>query len=70
MVEMAKTIRHKWKDISSDNYHKRYKCERCGCERYWDFSYDCVMYKWGTHLTYRAPDCLLPNTINYDGKRI
>lgn len=72
MVEglvMKKHLTHKW-SIENSNIPFTAKCKICGCVRYWDFDYGCIMYQWGTHTTYRAPTCLLPNTINYDGKKI
>ena len=66
---MKKLLRHKWKE-SNDPYAKLNQCQICRCIRYWDFGYDSIMYSWGTHVTYRPPSCLLPNTINYDGKKI
>lgn len=67
---MVKLLRHKWRNASENSYDKFFVCERCGCVRYWDFTYDHAMYKWGTHITYTAPPCLLPNTLNYDNKII
>jgi hypothetical protein len=67
---MKKLLKHKWRLASENSYNKIYECERCGCRKRFDFDYDCIMYFWGTHVTYKAPDCLLPNTINYEGKII
>ena len=73
---MKKIIRHKWimgdKSIGDRPYHllMETKCEKCGCIKRYDFSYGCIMYKWGIHIDYRAPSCVLPNTINYEGKKV
>ncbi len=69
---MGKLIRHKWKVLKNDNkpFIVDTQCEKCGTICYWDFDYSCIMYKWGTHVTYKPPSCLLPNTLNYNGKKI
>ena len=74
MVEimvMKKLIRHKWRKLYPNNvYDSWFICDTCGCQKHYDFNYQNVMYRWGTHVTYRPPSCLLPNTINYAGKKI
>lgn len=60
-----KKIRHKWKQLYCERA-RTHKCEKCGCVKYWDFDYNCVMYKWGTNITYRAPSCIIMNGVPYN----
>lgn len=64
-MEMKKLIRHKWNQ--TDSAHPFTKtCSVCGCVKYWDFDYNCIMYQWGTHVTYRAPTCIIMNGVPYN----
>jgi hypothetical protein len=62
---MKKIIKHKWKKYIN-GYTIGNQCEKCGCLRYWDFDYNQQMYRWGTHLTYRAPSCIIMNGKPYN----
>jgi len=59
--DMKKIIRHAWVKVGPWHLQKSV-CKKCGTVRYWDFSYGCIMYQWGTHLTYKAPDCIIELT--------
>jgi len=70
MVTKRKLIHHKWKKTANYVRNSEAICEICGCRKYWDFDYKNMMFEVGTRLQYNSPSCLLPNTINYKGKRI
>ena len=70
MVTKRKLIHHKWKKTDRYQTMSECVCEVCGCRKYWDFSYKSMMFEYGTHLTYNSPSCKLPNTLDYNGKRI
>ncbi len=61
---MKKIIKHKWKlfPYGNNKYQVIHQCEHCGCKKYWDFDYNCIMYKYGTKVAYRAPSCIIPLT--------
>jgi hypothetical protein len=64
---MSKLLRHKWKEITLLSLiRNKQQCQKCGTIRYWDFDYNCVMYRWGTHITYKAPDCILATDKPYN----
>jgi len=63
---MKKLLRHKWKKVISPTGLIKYICQKCGCVKYYDFDFDCTMYKWGTNITYRPPECIAMNGKPYN----
>ena len=53
---MKKLLHHSWKGIDANPHNKA--CKKCGCVKYWDFGFQRIMYQWGGHITYKAPDCI------------
>ena len=53
---MKKLLRHRWRKLGVRPDH--FACEKCGCERYWDFDFGRMMYRAGVKTLYRAPDCI------------
>jgi hypothetical protein len=58
-MKKINTNTHKWKKSEQLNRPYDAKCEKCGCVRYWDFSFARIMYLWGTHITNHAPRCIM-----------
>ena len=56
---MRKLIRHKWKPLDG---FRNYKCERCGCLKYWSEGWKRLVYERRGMFMLQTPSCYLPNT--------
>ena len=62
---MKKTIHHVWKKTILTDKKDHKKCERCNCEKWFDYSWHkIIFYKQnnGTFEYHKTPECVLPNT--------
>jgi len=46
---------HRWKKV--DYAFKTYRCEKCGCVRYWDQILERIVFVKGSEQRYTTPDC-------------
>ena len=58
---MKKTIHHVWNPIEDDK-HDHKKCERCNCEKWFDYAFRTTVYSLKGLLYRRRPQCVYPNT--------
>jgi hypothetical protein len=61
---MKKLLQHKWIKRLSDN-PKHFKCEKCGCEKIWDFSAQKFYYETKRGATWVRPPCKLPTFTKF-----
>jgi len=52
---MERIIKHIWKKV--DYAFKTWKCEKCGCVRYWDQILERMVFVKGSKQRYTTPDC-------------